>query len=68
MTEESLKNVNKLIFQRYLGHKNLIPGSGQWRMLTETGQKCWICSGSIFTLVFWTKSFAKDQSKLIEDF
>ena len=33
MTEATLKDVNKLIIYRVLGHKE-IPGSGQWKMQT----------------------------------
>eukprot|EP00347_Sterkiella_histriomuscorum_P002614 403367462 len=52
----------KLIFQRYLGHKEDIPGIGQWQMLTSQNPndspaccECWVCNKYIYTLIFWSK-------------
>ena len=69
MTEQAISDsVNKMIFERQLGHKEELPGSGQWRMLTEANQKCWLCNNHIYTLVFWTESYAWAQSKFSRDF
>ena len=53
-----------LIYQRILGHRDDMPGSGQW---IETSKETtpaellndWITDKSIYTLVFWSKSAAK---------
>ena len=53
-----------LIYQRILGHKDDMPGSGQW---IETSNETtppellndWITDKSIYTLIFWSKSYAK---------
>ena len=49
-----------LIFQRYLGHKMDIPGSGQWRMIATSNdmqERCWVCNLEVYTLVFWSRNF-----------
>lgn len=54
----------QLIYQRILGHKDDMPGSGQW---VETSidttpaelMNDWVTEKSIYTLVFWSKNFAK---------
>ena len=51
------KPLNKLIFERKLGHKFDIPGSGQWRMHNLDHESCWMCDNGIYTLVFWNKAF-----------
>ena len=57
---------HQLIFERQLGHKDDIPGSGQWRQLTKPSQKCWICANYIYTLVFWTKAQGWSDEDQIE--
>ena len=32
----------KLIIQRHLGHKSIIPGSSQWVILEDSKDECWI--------------------------
>lgn len=51
------KGQKKFIFERKLGHKMDIPGSGQWSMLNEDHQQCWHCANQIYTLVFWSRHF-----------
>lgn len=49
-----------LIFNRYLGHKTEMPGSGQWRMIAtqnDTQERCWICNLEMYSLVFWSRDF-----------
>jgi len=54
------------VFQRVLGHKEMIPGSGQWYESSNTNipnslhykHKCWICDGQVFSLVFWSRKYA----------
>jgi len=51
-----------LVFTRVLGYKKEMPGSGRWKMLTNMDQKCWFCSGHVFSLVFWCPgSIAQSQ-------
>ena len=56
-----------LIFQRQLGHKVDIPGSGQWQQLTKPTQKCWICANYTYTLVFWTKAQGWSEEEMIDE-
>lgn len=32
-----------MIFTRILGHKSDMPGSGQWKLLKDRRETCWIC-------------------------
>ena len=50
-----LKDENKLIFERQIGHKLDLPGIGQWRQLTADDQNCWVCDQYTYTIVFWTR-------------
>ena len=43
----------QLIFTRALGHKNDIPGLGQWRMVEDSSEGCWVCDKEIYSLIFW---------------
>ena len=59
-----------LIYQRILGHKDDMPGSGQWietTVATTTPELLndWVTDKSIYTLVFWSKRFAKEAQKKI---
>jgi len=54
-----------LIYQRILGHKEDMPGSGQWiETSTATAPpdllNDWITNKGIYTLVFWSKKLAKE--------
>ena len=58
-----------LIYQRVLGHKDDIPGSGQWREVsTETtppdSLNDWITDKYVYSLVFWSKNFAEQVGEL----
>lgn len=59
--KDSANEANEmLIFTRYLGHKIEIPGSGQWRMIStshDEHDRCWVCNGEIYTLIFWSREF-----------
>ena len=46
----------KLIFSRYLMHSKEIPLSGQWRMITEKKEHCWICDKQVKGYIFWHKN------------
>jgi hypothetical protein len=49
-----------------LGWKHLVPGSGQWyesshSVVSNTNHhknKCWICEGHIFSVIFWSPKYA----------
>lgn len=51
---------------RILGHKQDIPGSGQWRMTTEMQKTCWVCNHSQYVALFWNEDIGKanDRSSL----
>lgn len=58
-----------LIFQRWLGHKEEMPGSGQWRMLTALGDNCWVCDKWTYSLIFWSQTVgnvSSDNKSIIE--
>ena len=59
-----------MIFNRYLGHKPDIPGSGQWRMISsdrDQKQRCWMHNLDVYTLIFWTRQFGQmTYGQLIE--
>lgn len=43
--------------QRILGHKLDIPGSGQWRLQSQSDENnCWMCNNSSYCLIFWNAS------------
>lgn len=44
---------SRLIFTRILGHKYDLPGSGQWKMITDKQEECWLCDLEVYGLVFW---------------
>ena len=33
----------RMIFTRILGHKWDMPGSGQWKLISDMSEECWIC-------------------------
>ena len=49
----------KLIFSRYLMHSKEIPLSGQWRIITEKKDHCWICDKQVKGYIFWHKNIHK---------
>lgn len=53
---------SKLIIQRRLGHKVLIPGIAQWRVNTEQKDECWICAHSIMTVFIWSQRIGQMAS------
>ena len=34
---------SRMIFSRILGHKKDMPGSGQWKLIRDRHEDCWIC-------------------------
>jgi hypothetical protein len=66
MTSVAIKDTNQLVFERQLGHKPEIPGSGQWRMLENGDRKCWCCDNQIYTIIFWSINHGNEEADLIE--
>jgi len=44
---------SRMIFTRILGHKMDMPGSGQWKLIKDRHEECWICDQEVYGLIFW---------------
>ena len=44
---------SRMIFTRVLGHKADMPGSGQWKLIKDKTDECWVCDQEAYGLVFW---------------
>lgn len=45
-----------LSISRVLGHKSILPGSGQWRINKKFDKTaCWYCANWVFSLIFWNQ-------------
>ena len=70
----------KFVMQRFLGHKEEIPGSGMWYEASSevshayhNKYDCWICEGQIFSVIFWSRGLAykmdpvlnKEQTEIV---
>lgn len=55
ITRNTELDISKLIFTRVLGHKYDMPSSGQFKMLTQPNEKCWVCEGLVHTVIFWSR-------------
>lgn len=54
-----------LVFTRQIGHKEDMPGSGQWRVITKqpvAENECWICDKQVYSLIFWNELIGSAQS------
>jgi hypothetical protein len=58
-------HTNVLVCQRILGHKNDIPGAGQWRVdYSLQVNECWSCGLHNYSLIFWSENASeKSNSK-----
>ena len=54
-----------MILMRYLSHKQEIPGSAQWQILTEKKDHCWICEHEMKGYIFWMQDTRDKSSKLM---
>ena len=52
------------IFTRHIGLKESMPGSGQWKMVTDNDDACWHCDQWTYTLVFWNKEAIGERARL----
>ena len=73
LSEITVKSSAKdMSIYRVMGHKQDMPGSGQWRMQTNSDEKqCWVCNGTIYNLIFWTRGVGKyhvQQRSQIDDY
>jgi len=50
---EDADSSQKMILTRVLDHKRDIPGIGQWKVITDKRETCWICDLHIYGLIFW---------------
>ena len=68
-----MSSADQLIFQRILGHKDELQGSGQWYESSErsVGYKphpkntCWMCENHVYTVIFWSRSFAFKMTPIL---
>lgn len=61
---EDSSNQNRMIFNRILGHKPEMPGSGQWRLVTDNSEDCWICNQDVYGLVFFDQKHIGKKASL----
>jgi len=54
---EDISGDTRMILTRFLGHRPEMPGSGQWRMITDKTSECWICDQQVYSLIFWDEDF-----------
>ena len=64
---------DQLVFQRVLGHKNDMPGSGMWYESSNAvacpphyKNNCWICDGHVYSVIFWSKGMAYKLDPLFD--
>ena len=51
---------------RYLHHRDEIPGSAQWQILTDKNEHCWLCDKEAKGFIFWTPGLANFSNKIIQ--
>ena len=45
-----------MTISRQLGHKNLIPGSGQWKFNKKNDpSSCWYCGNWMLSIIMWNQ-------------
>ena len=54
VVQPALLEKKKCIITRHLGYKNMIPGAGQWTIITDEKNECWFCGQHILSLFIWT--------------
>ena len=53
---------DRMIFTRVLGHKLDMPGSGQWKLIKDKREECWVCDQEVYGLVFWDPAVVSGRS------
>jgi len=56
-----------MIFTRLLGHKQDMPGSGQWKLISSRHEECWVCDQEVYGLVFWDDEIIAEKAYLSTD-
>ena len=64
---------DQLIFQRMLGHKEEMPGSGQWYESSKNAvackphykNECWMCEGHVYSVLFWSKGMCYKMNPIL---
>ena len=46
-------NQQRLLIQRVLGFKELVPGSAKWTLYTHAHDECRHCNQSVLTIFLW---------------
>jgi len=54
-----------MILMRYLSHKQEIPGSAQWQLLTRKQDHCWVCEREMKGYIFWNQTMKRKSTKLM---
>lgn len=57
---------SKMILMRKLSHKDEIPGSGRWQLLTRKQDNCWICEREMKGYIFWMHDTRFRSPKLMD--
>ena len=65
IVDSPIQTEDRLVFQRMLGFKEEMPGSGMWyessKLITykpHYKSDCWICDRHVYSLIFWSKGMA----------
>ncbi len=53
---------SRMIFTRVLGHKQDMPGSGQWKLIKDKHEECWVCDQEVYGLVFWDADMIAEKA------
>jgi hypothetical protein len=58
------------VISRVNGHRHdLADTPGQWKMLNDESEKCWICDKQVYTLIFFNPTdVAKPESIFMKDY
>lgn len=51
--------LNRMVIQRILSHKHDLPGHHKWSFMADEHTSCWMCDQWAYTIVFWSRPFAK---------
>ena len=67
LADDPNQTVNVLTCTRILGHKLEMPGSGQWKMITDKQDECWVCDQSNYSLIFFDKDNIAKKAQIRSD-
>ena len=52
----------RMILTRILGHKSDMPGSGQWKLIGDKTEECWVSDQQIYGLIFWDADYIAEKA------